>query len=316
MRRIFQWIGHGGGTAAQQHDPGPGVTAQQVAAVLEHFPIGSRVQYLPEFQDNAGRDTVILACHLDEVWVYTAHDLQADRGGGTGVLRVHTADGERILAGADAFYLAVPHLYREELDYGPGGDGEPTRKMVNDFQRGSAITLRRRGPDGRVAQVACTVVRGAGLRSGYFAGRRVACLAPDPATLSVVEQRELHRIPTRIPATLSVDRDEPPRPCAILDFSERYLRVAVAGGPAPTRRAVIRIDLPDGSRSFVLRCKVHRTEGDQVVLAVTGILKNRRFQSLEVVDELDFKTSLLHHPDTHRVLTGGGREAGVTVGEG
>ncbi len=313
MRRIFRWIGHGGGAAAQQDDASPGVTAEQVAAVLDHFPIGSRVQYHPEFQDNAGRDTVILACHLDELWVYTAHDLLADRG--TGTLRVNTVDGdERVLAGADAFYLAVPHLHREELDYGPGG--EPTRKLVNDFQRGSAITLRRRGPDGRIAQVVCTVVRGAGLRSGYFAGRRVACLAPDPATLSVVEQRELHRIPTRIPATLSVDRDEPGRPCAILDFSERYLRVAVDGEPPPTPRAVIRIDLPDGSRSFVLRCKIHRSEENQVVLAVTGILKNRRFQPLEVVDELDFKTSLLHHPDTHRVLVGDGGEGGVTARQG
>jgi hypothetical protein len=180
--------------------------------------------------------------------------------------------------------------------------------MVNDFQRGNAITLFNKGANGKVPHVDTTVARVVLLQGGYYANRKVALLEPDPDTLVSLDQRFYHRVYTKIPATVAETQETEPHDCWIRDFSERFVRIQIRQSEeflASLRdgdRVLLSIDLEHESRAFVVKGSVHRKGKDDLVLALSSILKEGRFQDLDLIDELDLKTTLLHHPETQRTI--------------
>lgn len=308
MKRILNWFGKAGGEPAPAPPALPRVTVEQIGDFQRHFPIGARVRYYPEYQKNILLDSVILAYALDGALVYANHALRSGRPGEGAGLVLDSPTGARRIAQVDRFHFVIPQTTRTELDYPNGAPaGGPERlaeRPVNDFVRGNTITLFNKGDNGKVPHLETTVARITTLTEGYYANRRVALLQPEPETFTYLDQREFPRIYTAIPAALGESPDGEPHPCTIRDFSERFVRVDLATDDslradlAEGRRLFLTVPLPHQDRAFVLRATVHRLGEAETVLALTGILKARRFENLDLVDELDLKTSLLHHPAT------------------
>lgn len=309
MKRILGWLGVGGvGAPDAEEVSGRRITPAQVGEFLRLFPIGTRLRYYPEYQKNSHFDSVILAYRLDGALVYSSHALRLSEAGGRPELHLGTQGAKQRITELGRFHFVVPHSARTELDYSAGVTGASDERLAerpaNDFLRGNTITLLSKGANGKVPQIDTTVTRVAVLPDGFYANRRVAFLEPSPETLTLRDQREFPRIYTAVPASLAEAPETDAHACTIRDFSERFLRVDLAAGDpfweglADGKRIFVTVGLPHQSRVLVLRAAVHRRDGDHAVLALTGILKDRRFETLDLIDELDLKTSLLHHPAT------------------
>ena len=116
------------------------------------------------------------------------------------------------------------------------------------------------------------------------------------------------RVYTHIPASLSPTAESAGTTCSVQDFSERFLRLAVDTSQpwleeaGEGTRLFVTIHVPGRDEPFRLACNLHRLGEAYLVLALTAIYKDRRFQNMDLIDELDLKTTLLHHPETQRAL--------------
>jgi hypothetical protein len=308
LKRIMNWLGKGGSPAATPVEAPPGIPLGTVAEFLRHFPIGTRLHYFPEYQRNMKLDTLVLGYDIDGRQMYSGHAVGLDLGA-PAALTLATAPGrEERVATVERFRFLVPFKSRSEMDYGAGREESFTEKTVNDFKRGNTITLVNKGAGGKVAYLDCSVARVVDLRDGVYANRRVALLEPDAESFQFLDQRQYRRVYTCLPASLGPEPDAAGTPCSVQDFSDRYLRLeadATQGWLSTLRegeRLFLTIHVPGRPEPFRLAATLHRRGSSYLVLALTAISKNRRFQQMDLMDELDLKTSLLHHPETQRSL--------------
>ncbi|MDF1551651.1 MAG: hypothetical protein P1P84_01250 [Deferrisomatales bacterium] len=310
MKRIINnWLGKGGAAPAPAAAAPAGVPLATVGEFLRHFPIGARMHYFPEYQRSVKLDTLVLGYDINGHHVYSDHAVSLELDAATAALALRTAPGrlERI-ATAARFCFLVPFKSRSEMDYGTGQEESFTEKTVNDFKRGNTITLFNKGSNGKVAYLDCTVARLIDLRDGVYANRRVAALEPDGGSFQFLDQRQYHRVYTCLPASLSPEPDAVGTPCSVQDFSDRFLRLEVdasQGWLTAARegdRLFLTIHVPGRPAPFLLAATLHRRGAAYLVLALTAIHKDRRFQKMDLLDELDLKTTLLHHPETQRSL--------------
>ena len=311
MKRIMDWLGKGGATRdTVAAEAAPGIDLCMVGEFLLHFPIGTRVHYFPEYQRSIKLDSIILGCDIDGQRIYSDHAVHVDNMGGTPSITLRTPDGEQRIERVERFCFLVPYKSRSEIDYpvAGGSDNAFTEKNVNDFKRGNTITLFNKGANGKVPYLDTNVARVRELRDGVYANRMVALLDPDPKSFQFLEQRQYHRVYTRIPATLSAELEGEGFPCSVQDFSERYLRIVVDGsqpwveGVREGVKVVLTVHVPGRSEPFLLRGAVHRRGEAYLVVELAAIYKQKRFQNMDMIDELDLKTTLLHHPETQQSL--------------
>ncbi len=310
MKRIINWLAKGAATPEPAAVVPVGIPLVTVGEFLRHFPIGARVHYFPEYQRSVKLDTLVLGYDINGQQVYSDHAVGLDLGAAGAVLTLRVVPGrpERLTA-VERFRFLVPFKSRSEMDHGAGQDESFTEKTVNDFKRGNTITLFNRGANGKVAYLDCTVARVIDLHDGVYANRKVAVLEPDAQSFRFLDQRQYHRVYTCLPASLSPEPDAEGTPCSVQDFSDRYLRLEVdaSQGWLKTARAgdrlFLTIHVPRRSEPFLLAGTLHRLGSAYLVLALTAIHKDRRFQNMDLIDELDLKTTLLHHPETQRHLS-------------
>ncbi len=310
---IRAWLArYGGGKEPVAASSGRPISVRHLSALIESFPIGRRVRYHPDYQRETKLDTVILGFELDRVGVFSAHALRREPGidGTPRVLRLVDGGSWRDLADVSRVRLIVPHQERTELDFdgsGPRSLTELRASLTSDFRRGNAITLFRKTERNGLVQLATEVERVFVIREGYHANLRAVLLEPDLGTLKRVEHRRRRRIATDLPAELGESAHETLRECIIEDFSERFLRIAIrgpedySGSLAVLQQVLLKVPSGVTGEPFVLKGIVHRKEPTHLAVALTGIQKNRRFQPLELVDEIEIKTALIQHPATQRV---------------
>jgi len=317
VRRLLRWMGGKDGGGAQAAEAvEPFLPVEQVGEFLRHFPVGARVYYYAEFQKATKFDTIVLGYDVNGENFFSHQALRVRRSGGTARLFAHTPDGPAEVPRVDRFHFIVPHQLRSELDYAPpGGDeasGEMTEKVVNDFKRGNTITLVNKGGQGRLPHIDTVVSRVLDLRNGVFANRRVVLLEPDPGSFEFLDQRHFHRVYTSIPAVLAEEMDGERHRCTILDFSERFVRLGLEsdsllrGRVREGSRLLLLVEFRHRNQRVLLRGMTHRVTAEGMVLGLQSVYKNKRFQNLDLIEELDLKASLLHHPSTVRALHGEG----------
>jgi len=283
----------------------PGFSVEDAAKLLKYFPIGCRLKYFPEFQNVIKLDTLVLGYKINMHFIFSARALSAVRKDGVGVLRINSAGAKDELRHIDALHIIIPHKLRNEVDYPePGSEhsGEKfTEKTVNDFNRGNAITLFKKGSGGKVPHLTTTVGRSIELKDGYYANTRVVLLEPEMDSFKFLDQRRSRRLYARIPAVLSF-ADEAPLPCVIQDFSEKAFRVSSADDSQFSKKiiegvkATLCVKLENECDELVLKCVVHRKTEDYLVLFPSMIERNKRFRDFDPMDELYIKTTLIHHP--------------------
>lgn len=311
LTRIFTKSGADAPKASTQ-PAGDGWDLGSVSEILRHFPIGSRVLYCPEFKKELRLESIILGCSINQHLVYSQSDLSLPEVGSAEDLVVRGEVEDHHVREVKTFYLVVPHQSRSEIDYRPeaanGSGVQMVQNAVNDFGRGNYITLISFSPYGRVPHLETRVKSTTVLSKGYYAGHKVSLLDPYANTLSYFDKRRHQRVSTRIPASLQLSAEGAEHPCLLEDFSERFARVrlrdkdALFEGLESGRRLLLHLDLPPSDSGTTLQAAVYRKVRGSVVLELRALLKDGRFSTLQLVDQLDLKARLLHHPETQSLL--------------
>jgi len=311
MKGLFSWIGNGnGGTRAAEVQQQPHVTLEDVDKFLKYFPIGTRLQYYPEFSENIRYDTFILAYAFDEILVYANSSVSVSQAEGASEFLLLTESGEQRISNLDNFHFLVPRITRSEIHYGGTAEDASVQRPVNDFIRGNTVTLINKMVNGKVARIDTAVTRGAVLTEGYYAKRHAAYVQPYTKTFELCNKREFARIYTNIPASLAGAPESEAHLCKIVDYSEGYLRVDLAQhDPLWTQlskgsQIYVSFDLPHKSCVIMMQAIALRIQGDQIVLKLTSILRGKQFKELDFIDKLELKASFLDHPATPKPSSG------------
>lgn len=279
----------------------------RVNELIQHFPIGEKVRYYPEYQKDAALDTLILGYGINGFFIYSPMEIRSTPG----VLRIFAGDEHKLITELESFCLLIPynpddenkrgHVHRAEL--GPRGP----------FRRLNTITLSANAEHGVLSHLDTRVRTIEPVASGVYVGHQVVLLDVIPSTLTFTDQRQHYRLNTRLPATLSV-RDGNSYACTLLDFAEQSMQLQLDESDAELealtefRRLTLRVDLGSEMQPnvFELGGSLYRKNGDSMVMRLQGIYKNQKLENLDLVDILDIKSSLLKHPATLAVQQEGG----------
>lgn len=304
MKGVLRWISS---LDQQEEEPRPKqVALERVEEFVRFFPIGTRLRYTPEFQVSTKIESLVLGYRINGSMVFEAHSVRFSVAQGQLALQLRTERGVELITQVDDFCFILPHQFRSEVDFGSAfGEGDSSReKKVNDFRRGASIRLMNKGFDGKVPSVETLAIQTVGITQGIYSNLRVVLLAPDPDSFQLMDQRIFTRIYTQIPATVAVDVNGPRFKCILLDFSERYIRLSMDESQQFCQslregsKLFVVIEGEPGSIAILLGGQVYRKRHFNCVLALTHILKDKRLQRIDPIDELELKTRLLHHPRT------------------
>jgi hypothetical protein len=300
---------------AENNSPNPaqGVSVEEtlevvrLAELFRYFPLGEKVRYYPEYQQDGALDTLVLGYSVNDQFVYSPVDIRCREGDGHDVLQLTVDDYEQTVSEVQRFCFLIPFNAEDEhkRDYVRRAELGPR----GPFQRHNVITLVACSSGGILSSIDTVVRKIMPLKTGLYAGHDVVLLDVQLDTLRLTDQRQRYRLPTYLPATLSI-KDGDTFSCTLLDFSEQFVQLffneSSVGLAAFTeyRRLTLSIDIStdDVPRECVLDGVMHRKTDTSLVMALQGIYKNGSLESLGLVDVLDIKASLLHHPATQQAL--------------
>jgi len=271
---------------------------RKLKLLFEHFPIGKKLRYYPEYLRDIVLHTIIIAYRVNGHFLY-AHDavLLDDEGYPHGFLLA----GDKILATekVKTFQLLVPDTTEMELKLDYFTRAELGR--AGQFRHGNVITLLTDSKGRGIPTVDTKVERRQVMNEGPYEDSSTIIVTPDLDSLTVADKRRKQRVETSIKADLYLGADAPSVPCILGDFSERFLRLRIADPAAimppmePEERVVVEFDLGESSSlPCRFRGKVFRRVNDFCVIQIDQIFKYGEFQKINMMDIVEIKTGLLN----------------------
>lgn len=264
----------------------------------EHFPIGKKVRYYPEYQRDIVFHTIIIAYRVNEHYIYSREAIQRDADGTPLAFLVGGKRGRLPLEKVARLQLMVPDTTDMErsLDYvrraSLGRNGQ--------FVRGNAITLISDACRNGIPSVDTQVDSRPRMADGPYADNQMVLLRPDFDTLQIAEQRQKARVQSEVPVSLYLKEDAPPLGCILGDFSDVSLRLrpAVPGQPLPplkpNDKVSVVINLGDAASTYRIRGMIFRSAADACVVKLRQIYKDGDFATIRTMDVLEIKTGLLN----------------------
>ncbi len=275
----------------------------RINELIQHYPIGEKVRYYPEFQKDGALDTLILGYGINGYFVYSPLEIRATAG----VLRLFTGEEHILISELESFSLLIPFNpdddnkrdYVRRAELGPRGP----------FRRHNTITLTANSDDGILCHLDTLVRKIMPVSGGIYAGHQVVLLDVIPSSLVLTDQRQHYRVNTRLPATLSL-RDGGTYACTLWDFAEQSVQLNLEesaeelDGLSEFRRLTLCFDLGSEHqpKCFELDGSMYRKSDGRLVMKLQGIYKNGKLETLGLVDILDIKASLQRHPATQAVV--------------
>jgi hypothetical protein len=281
-----------------------------VAKLMElfrHFPLGEKVSYYPEYQQDGALETIVLGYCINNHQIFSPVDLRYQQDDGRDVLQLMVDGVELPVHVADSFSLLIPFNlddenkrdYMRRAELGPRGP----------FRRHNIITLSACSMGGTISRIDTVVRRVQPITSGIYAGHDVVLLDVRSKSLTLTDQRQHYRLHTELPAQLSV-RDGETHQCTLLDFSEGSVRLQFREmteelvALTEFRRLRLSFGIGDGGniKSYALDGVMYRKNDDRLVMKLQGIYKDEKSVPLGLVDILDIKANLLRLPATQQAL--------------
>ncbi|MBU0675444.1 MAG: hypothetical protein KJ950_12435 [Proteobacteria bacterium] len=291
------------------------LSLKDVLQVMENFPIGSRTQYFPEYRKEIKIDTIIVAYVLNDYVIYSNKDILISEAGKQAESVEILQKGTSVPLGRIfGFHLLIPYIARQELDLQiDRGKKEmkaeqPKEKDARDFRRGNSITLFCRNAKAQgIFNLDTEVKKNIVFNSGLYAKRKLVVLGPLLDSFECIDIRRFNRINTEIPADIILEKNKVKGECLIQDFSDRFVRVELPQENRIMKHAakegdsvMFRIACNGGTEVMVLKGSIFRTRENFLVVALENIMANGRFKSIEELDELYIKATMLAHPNTDR----------------
>jgi len=275
----------------------------RINELIQHFPVGEKLRYYPEYQKDCALDTIILGYAINGLFIYSPMDIRSTPG----VLRLFTGEEHTLVTELESFSLLIPFNpdddnkrdYVRRAELGPRGP----------FRRHNTITLTANSDDGILCHLDTLVRKIMPVNDGIYAGHQVVVLDVVPSSLVLTDQRKHYRVNTRLPATLSL-RDGGTYACTLRDFAEQSVQLNLDESNEELdrltefRRLTLCFDLGSERqpKCFELDGSMYRKSGGRLVMKLQGIYKGGKLKNLDLVDILDIKASLLRHPTTQAVV--------------
>lgn len=278
--------------------PDAGLDRETLTMLTEHFAIGRKVRYYPEFQRDIVFHTIIIAYQVNGHLIYTRDAIHHDAEG----LPTSFALGERRRA------LAAEQVKDLQLMVPDTTEMERSLDIVRraslgrngQFVRGNTITLMGPACQRGVPSLETQVDRRIKLKDGPYLDNQMILLRPEFATLCIADQRQKARLPSDMPANLYLKEGQPPVACVLADFSDVSLRLKArsAESALPAMKAndkvTVTLDFGDGDHAYRIRGLVFRAGADSCVLNLRQIYKDGEFVPIGTMDVLEIKTCLLN----------------------
>lgn len=264
----------------------------------EHFPIGKKVRYFPEYQRDIVFHTIIIAYRVNDHYVYSREAIQMDGDGIPLAFLVGERRTRLPLDKVKRLSLMVPDTTDMErsLDYvrraNLGRNGQ--------FVRGNAITLIADTCKNGIPSVDTQVESRLRMKDGPYADNQMILLKPDLDTFVIADQRQKARVQSDIPVSLYLREGDPPVGCILGDFSDVSLRLQAAAGRQampPMKlndKVVVVINLGDAARTYRIKGAVFRIAADSCVIKLKQLYKDGDFSNIKMMDILEIKTGLLN----------------------
>lgn len=263
----------------------------------EHFPIGRKIRYFPEFQRDIVFHTIIIAWRVNDHYVYSREAIQTDGEGVPVAFLVGEKKTRLALDKVRRLQLMVPDTSDMErsLDY----IRRATLGRNGQFVRGNAITLIADTCKRGIPSVDTQVDSRLRMKDGPYADNQMILLRPDLDTLTIADQRQKARVQSHVPVNLYLKEDAPPVACILGDFSDVSLRLAVAPGQTmpPLKsndKVVVVINLGDAASTYRIKGSVFRASADACVIKLKQLYKDGDFSAIKTMDVLEIKTGLLN----------------------
>lgn len=265
--------------------------------LAEHFPIGKKVRYYPEYQRDIVFQTIIIAYRVNDHYVYSREAIQKDGDGMPLAFLVGEKKARLPLDGVRRLQLMVPDTTDMErsLDYAR----RATLGRNGQFVRGNTITLIAETCRNGIPSVDTQVDNRLHMKEGPYTDNHMILLRPDLDTLQIADQRQKARVQSRIPVNLYLKDDAPPVACILGDFSDVSLRLtAPPGQTMPAMRlndkVAVVINLGDAASTYRIKGVVFRVSADSCVIKLRQLYKDGDFSPIKTMDVLEIKTGLLN----------------------
>jgi hypothetical protein len=294
-----------------------GLSMQNVQQVVQHFPIGFRMQYFPEYLKEKKIDTIIAAYVINDYVIYSNKDIRIiGQEDGERGLEMYQDGAPILLDRIHGFQILIPQIERKEIDYRVNlqqkqeGAMASMEKKANDFLRGNSITLFYRNPTLKgMLQLDTEVSKKVVFQNGPYAKRKLVMLQPLLESFECVDLRRFSRIDTRIPVQIfkEITTKQEEVEGFIQDFSERFLRVEIAeekehlfGTLGGGDKIVLKVNLGDQEPGLVLKGSIFRKRKNNIIISLRNVMKDGEFQPIDGLDEIYIKSVMLDHPNTGR----------------
>lgn len=287
------------GAGKPEEARGAALDPTKLAMVVEHFGIGRKVRYYPEFQREIVFDTLVIGYRVNDHYLYSREAIEYDAGGAGVAFLVGERKARLPLGEVTDLRLVVPDTSDMErsLDY----FRRATIGRAGQFRQGNAITLIADTGARGVPTVDTQVEHRMRLKDGPYADSQTILLKPELETLVITDQRRKERVESRVPADLFTQGDAPPLHCALGDFSDTTLRLLAADGGQPmpplepNDQVIVVIDLGNLAGPYRIRGTVFRATVDSCVIRLDQIYRDGAFANFKMMDVFEIKSGLLNY---------------------
>jgi len=285
-----------------QMDDRPGLDSAQLAELMQCFPIGCKIRYFPDDQEDLALDSILIAYGINDHLVYTQNDIRSHMDGREHVFLLDDNWRDLVVRKVTSFCFLIPHIIDDDNDL-----SYPRKvELLNEtrFARGRKMTLISLRNERGVPHVITQVRKRLVMEDGYYCNHPVVVLEAQPETLNLIDQRQERRLHAAIPSQLTVRGGDEGCPCVLVDFSETFVRVR--GDRDGTmfqllyegQTLTLTIEPERLSRKIVVEGKVMRRDDDYLVMELLAIENNGEMGPFTMMDIFEFKATLLQHPET------------------
>jgi hypothetical protein len=277
---------------------GQKIDVNRIKVLIEFFPVGKKLRYYPEFNQDIVFDTIVVAYSVNGHHIYSMDSIEMDRDGFPSVFRAEEGKYRLPVDGLKIFQLLLPDTSDMEMKLDYVRRAQLSRN--GQFGVGNSISLISKAGTKGVSTIDTEVAKQVILRDGPYAHMNLVLLTPDFDTLQVSDQRDMPRTKTNVSATMLLPAENYTGQCVVVDISDTKMRICLdEHEPAPViqKGDVIIIDLrlSEAERHYAVNGSVIRFSAGTCVIALDGLIQEGRPVPFAPLDLLEFKAGLLNY---------------------
>ena len=284
---------------AQSPAPRRALDLDQLRLLVDYFPTGKKLCYIPEFKKEIVFETLLVAYCIDGEFIYSWESIEFDAEGFP----------ETFIVGERARRIPVNRVRHMQLLLPDTSDQETKldyhrRALIGrgrQFNKGNIISLVSSGGRRGLATIDTEVVKRVVLKDGPYAHADMVLVEPDLTTLVVTDQRGKSRADIHVPVNVTVADSQLQWTCTIVDVSDDALRIRMPDGETMQQmnkgaEVVLAFDLGDAEQFYAIKGVVMRRAQQACVIKLEAFSKGGEdFSGFGPLDRIELKALLINY---------------------